>query len=306
MLKRFLHTLSKNLFEPEAPDSPGTKIFYGLFELFTALYTIIYAWSWGTYILRISDVVLPLGLAQYINVEIFFGSSLPLIVAGVITLSVLGAYFVRKARWLYAVAFLLLHIQYVTRFSLGEIPHSSNLVGFCLLGLALGGVFLKDRQRSLQFAMGFAIFFLGLGYTTAAASKLVATGITWADGNHLWLWIGEKGTDVLSSQGAFRYNWVQEIVLQSRFAATLFLAAGLLTESLAFLMWWKRFRPYLFAGVLLLHAGIYFTMNILFLSYTIGLILIGFPWNRWINRWIERYDIDLASDRFPGKFLKAP
>ncbi|MDX1639483.1 MAG: hypothetical protein R3281_16070, partial [Balneolaceae bacterium] len=263
-----LDTIISNLFEPEAPGTPGTAIYYAIFELFTAIYSIIYAWEWGVYILRISDVVLPLGLAQYIDVEIFFGSSLPLIIAALITVCVAAACFFRKARWMYAPAFLMLHLQYVTRFSLGEIPHSSNLVGFCLLGFALGGLFLDDRKRSRHFAMGFTIFFLGLGYTTAAASKLIATGITWVDGNHLWLWIAEKGTDVLSNQGSFRYNWVQEIVLQSRTAATVFLSIGLLTEALAFLMWWKRFRVYLFIGVIGLHMGIYFTMNILFLSYT--------------------------------------
>lgn len=284
MIQKFVNTITTNLFKPEVPDSIGTKVYYRLFELFTVTYSLIYVWQWGFYIYhRLSDVVLPLGLAQYINVEIFFGTYFPLINAGLLTVCVISAFLFKRVKWLYGVAFLLLHLQYVTRYSQGEIPHSQNMVGFCLLGLGIGSVFFKDKDHSLHFGLGFVVFFLGLGYTSAAFSKLIATGITWVDGHHLWLWIAEKGTDVLSDEGVFHYNWIQEIVLKSRTAATLFLTAGLLTELFAFLVWWKRFRTIMFIAIIGLHTGIYFTMNILFLSYTIGLFIIGLPWHKIIN-----------------------
>lgn len=278
-----MNSLLSNLFDFEKPDSAGVRIYLRLFELFTAVYTIIYAWEWGFYILRISDVVLPLGMANYINVEVFFGNNLALINAGVMSGLTLVAFFSRKFKWLYLLSFLLLHIQYVTRFSLGEIPHSSNLLGFSVLGLGIAFCFFKDRVRALSFAYGFLIFFVGLGYTSASISKLIGTGITWVDGNHLWLWIAEKSVDVLSAKGTYNLTWVQELALQSRFMATLILSFGLLTEMVGFLIWWKKLRPYITLLLISMHIGIYYSMNIWFLSYMIELVIIGFPWYKWIN-----------------------
>lgn len=282
-----MNSLLKNLFEFEHADSVGVKLFLRIFEFFTAGYTLIYAWNWGFYTLRISDVVLPLGLANYINVEIFFGNYLPLVVAGLMTIMVVAAFFYRKLKWLYILVFLLLHIQYVTRFSLGEIPHSSNLIGFGMLGLGLAFCFIRDKWKALSFAYGFMIFFIGLGYTSAAITKLVATGITWPDGYHLWLWIAEKSTDVLSAEGSFGLSWIQELALQSRVIGTVILSFGLLTELIAFLLWWEKLRPIITILIIAMHIGIYYAMNIWFMSYMIGLMIIGFPWYRLIN-YIDR------------------
>lgn len=286
MFSRFFDNLANNLFTPEHPDTIGTRLYYRAFELFTIVYTMIYAWQWGSYILRISDVVLPLGLAEHINVEIFFHNNLPLINAALISICVIFAFFFDKAKWLYGIAAILLHLQYVTRYSQGEISHSSNLLGFSMLGLGIGSVFFKDKQRSLHFALGFVIFFLGLGYTSAAVSKLVATGITWPDGNHLRLWIAEKSTDVLSDTGNFNYNIFQEYALNYWYIATGFLFSGICIEITGFMMWWKRFRPFVFMLVIALHIGIYLTMNIWFRSYTIELFIIGFPWHKLIDQWL--------------------
>ncbi len=282
--------LLQNLFEFKRPDSIGVKLYLKIFELFTAIYTLIYAWQWGYEILRISDVVLPLGLANYINVEIFFGNSLPLIIAGIMTLLVIVAFFFRRFKWLYLIVFFLLHIQYVTRFSLGEIPHSSNLVGFSVLGLGLAFCFIKDKWKALAFAYGFLIFFTGLGYTSAAFSKLIATGITWVDGYHLWLWVAEKSTDVLSAEGIYAINWLQQMALQSRFVATVILSVGLLTEFFAFLLWWKKLRPFVTLMLIGMHLGIYYSMNIWFMSYMVELTIIGFPWYTLFNYLNERYE----------------
>lgn len=284
-----MSSLLKNLFEFKHADSVGVKLYLRIFELFIAAYTIFYAWNWGYYILKISDVVLPLGLANYINVEIFFGNYLPLLCAAVMTIMAILAYFT-KLRWLYMIVFLLLHILYVTRFSLGEIPHSSNLVGFGILGLGLAGCFIKNKWEALSFAYGFLIFFVGLGYTTAGISKLIATGITWPDGYHLWLWIAEKSTDVLSAEGSFTLSWIQEWTLQSRFMGTLFLSFGLLTELSAFLIWWKKLRPIVTLLLIGMHIGIYYAMNIWFMSYMYGLVIIGFPWYELFNLLAKKND----------------
>lgn len=290
-----MKSLLENLFEFDNADSFGVKLYLRIFELFVVGYTIIYAWDWGFYILRISDVVLPLGLANYINIDLFFGNNLALYNAGLITLMGVVAFFNKKIKWLYFIVFLLLHIQYVTRFSLGEIPHSSNLVGFGMLGLGLGVFFFQNKWKALSFAYGFIIFFIGLGYTSASISKLIGTGITWVDGNHLWLWIAEKSTDVLSAEGAFAMSWVQQLALESRWIATAILTVGLLTELFAFLIWWKKPRPLITFLIIGMHIGIYYSMNIWFMSYMIGLPLIGFPWHKLINKLNRKYNWKAAE-----------
>ncbi|WP_445664855.1 hypothetical protein [Fodinibius sp. AD559] len=297
-----MQSLFKNLFTFNRPESFGVKLFLRIFELFTVSYTIIYAWEWGLYILRISDVVLPLGLANYIPIDIFFGNAVPLINAGLLTLCVAIPFLYRKFSWLYIVAFLLLHLQYVARFSLGEIPHSSNLVGFSLLGLALGFFFFKKNYKALTFAYGFLIFFLGLGYTSASISKLVGTGITWVDGNHLWLWIAEKNTDALSAQGSFTYSMIQELAMQSRLIATLILTVGIVTEFLAFLVWWKKLRPYIIIMLIGMHIGIYYSMNIFFMSYMVELTIVGFPWYKLFNKIGDR-NMQLTNSELVSNLL---
>lgn len=298
-----MKSLFENLFEFERPESIGVKLYLRLFELFTVCYTIIYAWDWGFYILRISDVVLPLGLANYIGVDAFFGNNLALYNAGMLTALAAIAFFFRRYKWLYIIAFFLLHMQYVARFSLGEIPHSSNLVGFGLLGLGLAFCFIKGRWKALSFAYGFLIFFIGLGYTSASISKLIGTGISWVDGNHLWLWIAEKSTDVLSAEGSFTLSWIQQLALQSRFIATVILSVGLFTEFVAFLMWWKKPRPFITLMLIGMHIGIYYSMNIWFMSYMIGLSIIGFPWYKLINYLAEKYSWQAESKSMLQKVL---
>lgn len=274
----------ENLFQFDAPDSFGTKFQLRVFEFFTVIYTLLYTWEWAFYIPRLSNVVLPLGLANYIDISIFFSNSISIYNAILITLFSVIPLLLKRGRWMYALAFLLFHLQHVARFSQGEIPHSANLVGFSLMGLGLAALFFKGMKKELSFAFGFALFFMGLGYTSAAISKLIATGVTWVDGYHLWLWMGEKSIDILSLQGEFQYNWLQELAFQSRFLATLILAFGLITELLGFTVWFKKFRPYIIILLVGMHVGINLTMNIFFMTFTLQLIIMGFFWNRYINK----------------------
>lgn len=275
--------LFQNLFRFDAPDSLGTKIQLRIFELSTVYFTLSYTWEWALYVPRLSDVVLPLGIANYINVEIFFGD-LATVNAILITLFCLVPFLFKKFRWFYAPAFLLFHLQHVVRFSQGEIPHSANMVGFALMGLGLAEIFFRhDIKKSLAFAFGFTVFFFGLGYTSAALSKLVATGVTWPSGQHLWLWMGEKSIDILSLTGEFQFNWLQQLAFDYWWIATAILSFGIITELIGFLIWWKPLRPYVTLLLIAMHVGIDWTMNIFFFTFTVQLLIIGFPWNRWIN-----------------------
>lgn len=287
--------LVENLFEFEQSQSTGTKIYLRFFELFIVFNTLVYAWRWGLYILKISEAVLPLGIGQYIDPEIFYQNNFGLYNAIFVSVFTVTAFLLKKAKWLYALSFVLMHLMFVARFSQGEIPHSQALLGYSLLGLAIGSCVFKQKDPSLRFAFGFVVFFIGLGYTTAGLSKLVATGFHWVDGRHLWLWIAEKSVDVLSHYGTYQRNFLQELVLDYRWMGTAFLTVGLMTELSGVLVWWKKFRYFEFFMIIGLHAGIYVLMNILFFYYTIELFIIGFPWYKLLNKYIDESKINRDS-----------
>ena len=291
-----LSTLSRELFDYEREETTGEVVFFKLFELFVAYCTIQYAWAWGFYIQRLSDVVLELGIAIYIDPYLFFDNGLSLVVAAIITLGVILGFF-RVSRYGYVVAMLLLHLQFAIRFTQGEIPHSSNVIGMTLMGLAIGVFMFSDAKHRRRFTMGFTYFFVGLGYFMAAICKLIGTGIFWSSGKHLWIWIHEKAIDAFAYTGILDYNILQEISLSSAFFATTILTIGLLSEFFAWAMWWRKFRTITILAVLGLHMGIYLVMNIMFWQTFFELILLAFPWAIWIDKGLDAYTPSHTRDR---------
>lgn len=282
---RWYEKIGNELFDPKRPQSPGEVIFFKLFELFIVFYTIKYAWEWGIYTaFRNSEVVLPLGLANYIDISLFFDYNIALINAGLITAISIFSFFRIGARWQYMVVMVLLHLQYVARFSQGEIPHSSNLIGMGLFCFAVGIWFFKDKNQMPRFIMGTIIFFIGFGYTSAFFAKLIGTGFNWYDGRHLWLWIGEKSVDILSREGVYEPNILQSLALQDISIASIILLIGWITEMIGVTMWWRKLRPYTTTLIIFMHLGITMTMNIRFDAFVIQLILIGYPWYKIFDR----------------------
>ena len=279
-------SLSRELFDYEREETPGEILFFKLFELFIAYCTIQYAWAWAAYIERLSDVVLELGIAIYIDPSIFFSNGSSLVIAGLITVLVILGFF-RVSKYAYLGAMLLLHLQFAVRFSQGEIPHSSNVVGMTLMGLAIGVYMFSNPIYRRRFTMGFTYFFIGLGYTMAAICKLIGTGIFWSDGRHLWIWIHEKAIDAFAYTGILDYNILQEISLSSAFFATTILTVGLLSEFFAWGMWWRKYRTIVILAVLGLHMGIYIVMNIMFWQTFFELILLAFPWAVWLDKGLQ-------------------
>ena len=277
--------LLRNLFEFDKEETRGEVLFFRFFELFLLVGTIKLAWDWGFYILRISDIVLPLGIARYVDVSFMFESSLPLINAALITILAVAGY-LRATRYAYMIGFLLLHLQYAARYSLGEIPHSSNVLGMTVLGLALSMLVFSKEVHRRQFTLGFTYFYVGLGYTLAGLSKLVGTGVTWSDGRHMWMWIYEKSIDSFAKTGVLDFNVFQELLLSEVWISTLFLSIGLLTELCAFLMWWKPFRVPILVGVIALHIGIYLIMGIFFTLAFWELMLLVLPLPAWLD-WLS-------------------
>jgi len=288
LLHRLRRSLADGLFGFDREETVGERIAVRLLEAFVACAVIGAAWEWGHYTLRIADVVLPLGLARWIDISFMHGNALPLLNAALITgLVALG--FVRVGRWSYLAAFVLLLFQYAARYSLGEIPHSANVTGTAFLAFALAPFVFSDARHGRRFAVGFTVFFVGLGYTLAAWSKLIATGPLWVDGRHLWIWLYEKGIDAAAKTGVFAFNPVQELALSEYWVATAFLAIGLVTEFFAFLMWWRPFRAPVGLAIVGLHIGIKLAMGILFGAATIIVALLCLPWARAFDRVLDRF-----------------
>lgn len=282
-----LDALTRDLFDENDTATRGGRIAFWAFEVFVVLAAAQLAWSWALYTLRIDHVVLALGVANYLSPELLYGTELPLALAGACTLA-LALGLTRRTRYAYAAAFVLLHLQYAARFVLGEIPHSANLVGMALLGLAIAHIAFAEPAQRRRFAFGFNIFFVGLGYTSAAVCKLLATGLTWPAGRHLRLWVHEKHIDSLAKFGDAPLNLVQEWALASEPFGTLILTIGLVTELFAVGLWMRRLRAPIALGILGLHMGIYFSMGILFFEAMVIVTLIGFPWGRWIDSLLAR------------------
>lgn len=281
---KLFHRLSEELFEPSRKVELGELLHFRLFELFIVIYAVSYSWSWGIYATyRNTDVVLPLGIANYFDISIFFDNHLAIINAAFISILLVTAFFRKGPRWLCAIAMVLFHLQYVIRYSQGEIPHSQNLVGLSVLMVGIGMIFYRSEKSLSRFVFGAVVFFIGLGYTSAFFSKLIGTGIHWFDGHHLWLWISEKSIDILSREGIYETNILQQLALQHVHFASLILLTGWLIELVGFTMWWKKLRPYTTTLLIAMHFGITLTMNIRFDAFVLQLIIIGYPWYKIFN-----------------------
>ena len=303
---QFLDTLGRHLFGADGPETRGDRLYFRLVEFFILAYAVWFCWDWGLYIQQnISSVLLPLGLANYVDVSFLFGHNVALLNAGLVALLGTAGFF-RLWRPAYLLALVAFHFQYVARYSLGEISHGSNLIGMGVLGLGVALVAFRSPSMRRRFTFGFLYFFIGLGYTSAAVCKLIGTGIMWPDGRHLLMWIAERKVDTLSKFGAFEPNVLQEWVLTDYHAGTAILLFGLFTEAISFLMWW---RPYRYPVVLLvvgMHFGIYVSMNIFFAASTYFLILLSLPWNRVFDALLETDAPGLSlSDVLPRRRTRA-
>ncbi len=289
-----MKTLLRNLFDFEREDTPGERLFFRIFEGVVLYFILTFAWDWGFYILKIGDVVLPLGIANHLDVSFLFGHKLSLLNAAAIT-GMMAAGFFRLWRFGYPAALLLLHLQYAARYSLGEISHGSNVMGMALLGLALGTIFFNERKDARRFTFGFLYFFLGLGYVLAAGSKLIGTGPGWVNGRHLWMWIAERTVDTFALTGVVAHNALQLLVLDFLSVATMILAFGLLTEFFAFLMWFRRTRPWIMTMLIMMHLGVLLTMKINFPANTVLLILLAYPWGLWLDKGLALLDASFRT-----------
>jgi hypothetical protein len=302
-VNRFIDYICNLLFQPGVKETRSWYIYFTLLELLIISLIVTYTWNWAPYITRISDVVLPLGLAQYIDVSFMFNDVLPYVNAVILTVAVIAGFF-RLNRYAYLIAVFAIHFQYISRYSLGEISHGSNMAGLCLLALAAAAIAYGNGVEFRKLAFGLILFFMGMAYTSAGICKLIGTGPHWIDGRHLWLWIGERSVDVMSGDGAFELNLLQEYIIQWHWLATIILLFGLFTELIGVMAWSSYWRPLVITLLVGMHFGIEWSMNISFSSYVYILILVGYPWYRLIEYGLNRLNspkLNSMIDRLKAK-----
>lgn len=268
------------------PHTPGELVEYKVLEAVIVGSVIHFAWTWAFFIQRISAVVRPLGVANWFDIRILFGPPALVIAVLITALSLAG--FLRLFRAAHISAFALLVVQFATRYSQGEIPHSANMIGCFFLGMGLSSLLHDSPVHRQRFAMGYGFFLLGIGYTLAAVCKLVVTGITWPDGQHLWVWTQSRFIHETVRDGVPRISWLQRQLLDSWTLATSLLVVGIVTEIFAWLVWFRRIRYWVVLGVLTMHIGIYFSMGIFFYDATLLLTVLIIPWAAMANWAIDR------------------
>lgn len=168
-----------------------------------------------------------------------------------------------------------------------------------LFSFAMGLAFFENKSERYRFIIGITIFYIGAGYFSASISKLIGTGVTWVDGRHLWLWIAEKGTDILSREGEFQYTFIQTLALNSIPIATMILIVGILTEFFGILFWFNKVRPYIALALIGMHFRVTLSMNIRFDAFMIELFILGFPWPEWYNRYQHKIRGFFEPDKIP-------
>ena len=265
------------LFGFDRPSTSGEAIFARLFEGLILLWTLQHAWTWAAEIQRIEAVVLPLGLAQYLDVSVFFDHGWSYVLAAGVSVAMLLG-FLRRFPYAYAAALLGFHLLYVSRYSLGEISHGSNFVGMGVLAFAIGTAVFRDSEvATRRFAFGLLYFMFGVGYVSAGMCKLIGTGIDWPAATHFALWVGERTIDVTSREGSFEPTIIQSIGLAYPWFATATLGFGLVVELAGVGLWFRRSRPWVLLALIMMHIGIDLTLDILFFYNIAILSLLALP-----------------------------
>lgn len=276
-----------HLFQFDREESRGDYLLVKLIEVVMVYQVFLYAWKWAAYMPLLSEAILPLGIANYLDVTFMFQPSFAYANAFIITcFAIIG--FLGKWRFAYLVALLFFHLHYVARYSQGEISHGSNLTAMVLLSFALAAIFFSDKAVRRKVTFGFIIFFAGLGYVSAAMSKLIGGGLFWSDGAHMYLWMGERSIDRLSQNGFFEFNILQQMMFEHYWLSTLILSFGLLVELTGFLLWFKKTRWIQATLLISMHVGIVLTMNIFFGPYIYILLIIGYPWNDLLDHFLKK------------------
>jgi hypothetical protein len=271
------------LYDPSARETRGERVQAFMWQAIAVWVVVAHAFRWAFEMSHHERVVKPLGLARYVDVRVLFDLRFGLANAALVTALALVALFSRH-KALYLAVVLGVHLQHVARYSLGKTGHGSHFAGLALLFVGIAHVSSGRSAHARRIATGLTLFFYGLSYTMSAVIKLVRSGPMWIDGRHLWLWMAEKQVDLTSEYGQFVPSPLQALLLESRSLATALLTFGLLSELFAFLLWWKRTRPFLALALTGMHLGVMFTLDIHFIENCLLLLGLGLPIAAFIDR----------------------
>jgi hypothetical protein len=281
-------TIVRQIFGFERAETRGDKLHAKLLELFLLLYAVGWAWQWAFFIRRLPAVVVPQGLASYFDLSPLLAGPWALVNAACLTMGALCVAVGQFRRALLPGFVLLLHLQYVARHCLGKASHGSQYVGMGVLILAVAAWCMPTAAARRRFELGGSLFCMGVGYSLAALSKLAASGPSWVNGRHLWLWITEKSIDQLANSGHWQQNALQRLCLEHWWLATAILSLGLLTELLGVLLWFPRTRVAITLALIALHLGIFCVLGILFDAFMYQLMVVGLPWSRVFDHVLHR------------------
>lgn len=271
-------------------ETNGNIIQFKVFELLVLFLSVKESINWMIYIKNYEEIVIPVGLANYININYLFSEPWMYIHSGCIILFCVAG-FIRKGKYSYLVVLILLHILYAARFSFGKVSHGANFLGISLLLLSLSFLFYSKPENRRKFVFEACFFLFGIAYVSSGVSKLIGTGLHWPDGQHLLLWIAEKQIDQLSQHGETSLNALQLLIMKHYWLATCFLFIGLITELSGFLLWFKKSRPWIALLLIGMHIGILFTMNILFDQFVLFLAIVAMPWFKITDRYLRNIHI---------------
>ncbi|HYW36443.1 MAG TPA: hypothetical protein VE868_13625 [Balneolaceae bacterium] len=286
------------LFNADREETNGSVLLFLIFETVTIYQVILFAWKWAFYIPQLAHVVMPVGIAYYVNISFMFSGPYAILNASLITLFLLLGYF-RKGRIFYILALLAMHLQYVARFSQGKVGHGSVFTGMALLCLALTTLFISNDEQRRKLTIGLFLFFMALGYTSASFCKLIASGPGWVHGSHLFLWMKERAVDAQAQNGVYHFNFVQRLLLNHKWLATMILTFGLLTELSGFMLCFRRTR-WIEATLLIgMHFGVLIIMDISFMHFLVDVIILGYPWASLFDYWLRK-----KRDSFINSYLE--
>lgn len=267
-----------SVFEFSRPVTNADRLHFRALEVFVCFAACWASWKWAFNFPR-EEVFYPafLGIAEFTGAP-FVSISAAYAVAAFITGFAVYAYAGRRPAVGYSLVFVLMHLLYVSRWVYGKPAHSDNMLGVTLLGLAAGAaLFSSDEAHRIRGSLGLIFISVGLIYVLAGLAKLRTTGLGWANGLNLQIWIYESRIGEFAAHGNLEFSALQRFFLEHTTAGTVALAGALMTECAGFLVWFVRVRYLVLAAILAMHVGIWWVLDIRFTFFMIEVVILAVP-----------------------------
>lgn len=130
-----------------------------------------------------------------------------------------------------------------------------------------------------RWAFWLGLFYLGWFHTLAGLAKFYESGIGWANGTSLQLWV---------HWDAYPWSPARAIICQHKGLATFLQALTLVFETAGILALAKRLRPWIGLGLLGFYAGVLITFPYGFQFNAALTALYFLPFDDWIPKWVAR------------------